>query len=107
MVQGVNQAGLRVIIDVVYNHTPAAGPGPEVRPRPHRARLLPAAQPDRGRRDLDVLLEHATEHLMMGKLLVDSVLTWAKQYKVDGFRFDLMGHHRKASCSPCARRSTR
>jgi pullulanase-type alpha-1,6-glucosidase len=33
---------------------------------------------------------------MMGKLLVDSVLTWAKEYKVDGFRFDLMGHQPKA-----------
>ena len=38
----------------------------------------------------------ATEHLMMGKLLLDSVLTWATQYKVDGFRFDLMGHQPKA-----------
>ena len=35
----------------------------------------------------------ATEHAMMEKLMVDSVVTWAKQYKVDGFRFDLMGHH--------------
>ena len=34
---------------------------------------------------------------MMGKLVVDSVVTWAKQYKVDGFRFDLMGHHPKAN----------
>ncbi|CAM5562744.1 hypothetical protein SABIM44S_04270 [Streptomyces abikoensis] len=33
---------------------------------------------------------------MMGKLVVDSVVTWAKEYKVDGFRFDLMGHHPKA-----------
>ncbi len=32
---------------------------------------------------------------MMEKLLVDSVVTWAKHYKVDGFRFDLMGHHMK------------
>jgi pullulanase-type alpha-1,6-glucosidase len=30
---------------------------------------------------------------MMRKLMVDSVITWAKEYKVDGFRFDLMGHH--------------
>jgi len=35
----------------------------------------------------------ATENHMMEKLMVDSVVTWAKQYKVDGFRFDLMGHH--------------
>ena len=35
----------------------------------------------------------ATEHAMMEKLMIDSVVTWAKEYKVDGFRFDLMGHH--------------
>ncbi|MEK7324179.1 MAG: alpha-1,6-glucosidase domain-containing protein, partial [Chloroflexota bacterium] len=35
----------------------------------------------------------ATEHEMMRKLMIDSVLTWATAYKVDGFRFDLMGHH--------------
>ncbi len=34
---------------------------------------------------------------MMGKLVVDSVVTWAKEYKVDGFRFDLMGHQPKAN----------
>jgi pullulanase-type alpha-1,6-glucosidase len=34
---------------------------------------------------------------MMEKLMVDSVVTWARQYKVDGFRFDLMGHHSKAN----------
>jgi pullulanase-type alpha-1,6-glucosidase len=34
---------------------------------------------------------------MMGKLVVDSIVTWAKEYKVDGFRFDLMGHHPKAN----------
>jgi pullulanase-type alpha-1,6-glucosidase len=35
----------------------------------------------------------ATEHTMMEKLMIDSALTWARAYKVDGFRFDLMGHH--------------
>src|SRR5258708_17480701 len=35
----------------------------------------------------------ASEHYMMEKLLIDSVLTWTTAYKVDGFRFDLMGHH--------------
>jgi pullulanase len=35
----------------------------------------------------------ATENAMMEKLMIDSVITWAKEYKVDGFRFDLMGHH--------------
>jgi pullulanase-type alpha-1,6-glucosidase len=32
---------------------------------------------------------------MMEKLMIDSVLTWAREYRVDGFRFDLMGHHMK------------
>lgn len=32
---------------------------------------------------------------MMRKLMIDSVVTWATAYKVDGFRFDLMGHHMK------------
>ena len=39
----------------------------------------------------------ATEHAMAEKLMVDSVVTWATDYKVDGFRFDLMGHHSKAN----------
>jgi pullulanase-type alpha-1,6-glucosidase len=37
----------------------------------------------------------ATEHNMMRKLMVDSVVTWATAYKIDAFRFDLMGHHMK------------
>ncbi|MCW0469401.1 hypothetical protein OH492_11525 [Vibrio chagasii] len=37
----------------------------------------------------------ATENLMMGKLMVDSLKVWADDYKVDGFRFDLMGHQPK------------
>jgi pullulanase-type alpha-1,6-glucosidase len=39
----------------------------------------------------------ASEHRMMEKLMVDSVVTWAREYKVDGFRFDLMGHHSLAN----------
>jgi len=35
----------------------------------------------------------APEHNMMEKLMLDSLRTWATAYKVDGFRFDLMGHH--------------
>ena len=34
---------------------------------------------------------------MAQKLMVDSVVSWARNYKVDGFRFDLMGHHSKAN----------
>ena len=39
----------------------------------------------------------ATEHAMMEKLMVDSTVLWAKQYKVDGFRFDIMGFHLKSN----------
>ena len=39
----------------------------------------------------------ATEHAMAQKAMVDAVVLWAKDYKVDGFRFDLMGHHSKAN----------
>ena len=42
--RALNQPGLRVVMDVVYNHTTASGPEREVRARPHRARLLPPAQ---------------------------------------------------------------
>jgi pullulanase-type alpha-1,6-glucosidase len=35
--------------------------------------------------------------MMMGRLVVDSVVTWARDYRVDGFRFDLMGHHPRAN----------
>ena len=47
----------------------------------------------------------APEHAMMGKLMVDSVVTWAREYKVDGFRFDLMGHHPKANMLAVRRRA--
>ena len=73
-------------------------PGPEVGARPDRARLLPAADPATGTRATSTCCANtATEHRMMDKLMVDSVVTWARDYKVDGFRFDLMGHHSKAN----------
>jgi pullulanase-type alpha-1,6-glucosidase len=96
-VQGINRAGLRVIMDVVYNHTPAAGQVP----RSILDRIVPGyyqrLNPATGAVETSTCCSNtATEHLMMGKLLIDSVLTWAKHYKVDGFRFDLMGHQPKA-----------
>ena len=39
----------------------------------------------------------ATEHAMAEKIMVDGTVSWAKNYRVDGFRFDLMGHHSKAN----------
>jgi pullulanase-type alpha-1,6-glucosidase len=98
MVQGINGAGLRVVMDVVYNHTPAAGQDPgsildRVVPGYYQ-RLNPVT----GAVETSTCCSNtATEHRMMEKLMVDSVVTWAKHYKVDGFRFDLMGHHSKAN----------
>ncbi|MET7284869.1 pullulanase-type alpha-1,6-glucosidase [Streptomyces sp. NPDC005573] len=97
MVQSLNQDGLRVVMDVVYNHTAAAGqadtsvldrivPG-------YYQRLLA----DGSVANSTCCANTATENAMMGKLVVDSIVTWAKEYKVDGFRFDLMGHHPKAN----------
>jgi pullulanase-type alpha-1,6-glucosidase len=97
MVRGINRAGLRVVMDVVYNHTPAAGQDT----KSILDRIVPGyyqrLDPSSGAVETSTCCSNtATEHLMMGKLLVDSVLTWARQYKVDGFRFDLMGHQPKA-----------
>ncbi|AWK08209.1 pullulanase-type alpha-1,6-glucosidase [Streptomyces spongiicola] len=97
MVQGLNGAGLRTVMDVVYNHTVASGQSEKS--------VLDRIVPGYYQRLLDdgsvatstCCANTAPENAMMGKLVVDSVVTWAKQYKVDGFRFDLMGHHPKAN----------
>ena len=97
MVQALNGDGLRVVMDVVYNHTNAAGQAD----KSVLDRIVPGYY---HRLDGDGNVETstccantATEHAMMEKLMVDSVVTWARDYKVDGFRFDLMGHHSKAN----------
>ena len=97
MVQGLNTSGLGAVMDVVYNHTAASGQDPKS--------VLDRIVPGYYQRLLDdgsvatstCCSGTAPEHTMMGKLVVDSVVTWAKEYKVDGFRFDLMGHHPKAN----------
>ncbi|MEU1482535.1 pullulanase-type alpha-1,6-glucosidase [Streptomyces sp. NPDC005752] len=97
MVQGLNGAGLRTVMDVVYNHTVASGQDDKS--------VLDKIVPGYYQRLLEdgtvatstCCANTATENTMMGKLVVDSVVTWAKEYKVDGFRFDLMGHHPKAN----------
>ncbi|MEU8176719.1 pullulanase-type alpha-1,6-glucosidase [Microbispora hainanensis] len=97
MVAALNGAGLRVVMDVVYNHTHAAGQDP--------ASVLDRVVPGYYHRLMDdgtvaastCCANTAPEHAMMGRLVVDSIVTWARAYKVDGFRFDLMGHHPKAN----------
>jgi pullulanase-type alpha-1,6-glucosidase len=97
MVQSLNQSGLRVVMDVVYNHTNSAGQNPNS----ILDKLVPGYY-HRLNGDGVVLNESccadtATENAMMEKLMVDSVVQWAKQYKVDGFRFDIMGFHLKSN----------
>ncbi len=96
MVAALNRTGLRVIQDVVYNHTAGAGQGD----RNNLDRIVPGyyhrLNPTTGTVETSTCCPNtATENLMMGKLMVDSVVTLTKAYKLDGFRFDLMGHHSK------------
>ncbi len=93
MVMALNEAGLRVVMDVVYNHTNAAGQSANAvldRIVPGYYHRLNAA----GNVESSTCCSNtATEHAMMEKLMIDSLITWSTMYKVDGYRFDLMGHH--------------
>jgi pullulanase-type alpha-1,6-glucosidase len=94
MVMALNQIGLRVVMDVVYNHTNSAGQGE----RSVLDRIVPGYY---HRRDAGTgaiatstcCPNTATEHHMMQRLMLDSLRVWSVDYKVDGYRFDLMGHH--------------
>lgn len=93
MVQALNNEGLRVVMDVVYNHTNASGQTD----KSVLDRVVPGYYhrlSSTGRVETSTCCQNtATEHNMMRRLMVDSVVMWATAYKVDGFRFDLMGHH--------------
>ena len=91
MVQSLHKAGIRVIMDVVYNHT-AQGKGS------HLDLLAPGyfyrQNPDSTWSNASGCgNETASERGMMRKFMIESVVYWATEYHVDGFRFDLMGIH--------------
>ena len=92
-VGALHDDGLQVVLDQVFNHTAASGQAPNSvfdRIVPGYYHRLNAA----GAVETSTCCQNvATEHKMAEKLMVDSVVTWARDYKVDGFRFDLMGHH--------------
>lgn len=93
MVQALNVAGLRVVMDVVYNHTNASGQSE----KSVLDKIVPGYYhrlDSSGRVATSTCCQNtASEHNMMRKLMVDSTVLWATAYKIDGFRFDLMGHH--------------
>ncbi|EYR63988.1 alpha-1,6-glucosidase [Actinotalea ferrariae CF5-4] len=93
MVGALHSDGLQVVLDQVFNHTAASGQDAKSvldRVVPGYYHRLNAA----GNVETSTCCQNiATEHQMAEKLMVDSVVTWARDYKVDGFRFDLMGHH--------------
>jgi pullulanase-type alpha-1,6-glucosidase len=96
MIKGINDIGLRTVMDVVYNHTSGSGQASSSildRVVPGYYHRLNASG---GVETSTCCKNTATERMMMAKLNLDSVVTWAKEYKVDGFRFDLMGHQPKA-----------
>ncbi len=90
MVEGLHRAGLRVVQDVVFNHTNAAGEAPnsnldEVVPGYYH-RLDTNGNLENG----SCCPDTAPEHKMMEKLVIDTLVLNAKEYKIDGFRFDIM-----------------
>ncbi|WP_448547869.1 pullulanase-type alpha-1,6-glucosidase [Thalassotalea fusca] len=96
MVKSIHNMGFRVVMDVVYNHTHQAGLAAtsvldKIVPQYYH-RLDPIS----GEIAQSTCCDNtATERVMMGKLMIDSLKVWAKHYKIDGFRFDLMAHQPK------------
>jgi pullulanase-type alpha-1,6-glucosidase len=97
MVQALHANGLRVGMDVVYNHTTASGQSP----RSVLDRIVPGYYQRldaNGKVETSTCCDNtATEHMMMARLMRDSVALWARHYRIDSFRFDLMGHQPRAA----------
>jgi len=93
MVGALHADGLQVVLDQVFNHTAASGQDAKSvldRVVPGYYHRLNAT----GQVETSTCCQNiATEHALAEKMMVDSVVTWARDHKVDGFRFDLMGHH--------------
>lgn len=91
MVKSLHQNGLRIVLDVVYNHTASTGhsnfdltvPGYFYRQNPDGSYSNGSGCGN----------ETASEREMVRRYIIESVKFWAKEYHIDGFRFDLMGIH--------------
>lgn len=96
MIQSIHGLGFRVIMDVVYNHTHQSG----LEPNAVLDKIVPnyyhRLHPITGAIEQSTCCDNtAVERVMMAKLMSDSLVVWARDYKIDGFRFDLMGHQTK------------
>jgi len=91
MVQALHANGLRVILDVVYNHTTDIAHSNFTQFAPgYFYRHNPDGSYSNG---TGCGNETASEQPMMRKFMIESVVYWVKEYHLDGFRFDLMGIH--------------
>ena len=96
MVQALHQMGLRVAMDVVYNHTNASG----LNDNSVLDKVVPGYYHrytvDTGAITRNTCCDDTEDrNRMFAKLMEDSLVMWASEYKYDAFRFDLMGHHSK------------
>jgi pullulanase-type alpha-1,6-glucosidase len=96
---GLASLGLRTVMDVVYNHTNASG---AASPYSVLDKVVPGyyhrLNPTAGSVETSSCCANtATERRMMERLMIDTLVRFARDYKVDGFRFDLMGLHLKSN----------
>ncbi|MBZ9635392.1 type I pullulanase [Clostridium sp. FP1] len=90
MIQALHENGISVVMDVVYNHSVAIDNSP-------MDILVPGyyyrSENGNYTNGSGCGNEIASEKLMVRKFIVDSIMFWASEYKIDGFRFDLMALH--------------
>ena len=91
LIRDYNQAGINIIMDVVYNHVAGAVESNfDVLFPGYFYRYLDNGALSNGSGCGN---ETASDHYMFRKFMIDSTKYWAKEYKLGGFRFDLMGLH--------------
>lgn len=90
MIQALHNAGIGVIMDVVYNHTYTSDSWLQRTVPNYYYRMNNDGTFSNGSGCSN---DTASEHLMFRKYMIDSVTYWASEYDIDGFRFDLMGLH--------------
>ena len=91
LVHALHCQGIKVIMDVVYNHTFATADSPFNKTFPKYYYRLWGEKGEYFSNGSGCGNEVATERFMVRKFIIDSLVYWATEYKIDGFRFDLMG----------------